>query len=257
VPVADLITWLDPRSRVSEAFRGLSFAVGAPGLPGMGETAAVQGVVLVTSAGPGEGKSTAAVNLAVSMARSGARTLLVDANLRSPRVHQTFGMERAPGLAELLAQGGDPDSSVVETSIPGLSVLPSGSVADPGDLLFGRRLPAMLGRLRRRFERIVLDSPSIQAAADAVALGKLADATLLVVGAYQTPRGQAQAAKEYLGALGIPVTGVILNRVHTDEGVAPRLRILAEDLSPGTEGEESVRPEEPAARPSAEAAERR
>lgn len=220
---AGLVPVLDPRASASEAFRGICSGM-SRGAAASRLDASVPGeqVVLVTSAVPGEGKTTTAVNLALALARAGERTLLVDANLRDPRIHRTFEVENRPGLAELVAVEGTCREFVRGTSVPGLFVLPAGKAPDPpGDLFLGRGLAGILAEARGEFDRIVLDSPSILLAADAVALGRLADTTLFVVGAFRTSREEAKAATDYLRGLGIRVAGVVLNRIPPASGVCP------------------------------------
>jgi len=245
-----LITVEQPRSRISEAFRGICSGIAAQerGSPGArarkpnGKAAQRAGrrdrasaadlaarhrdhVILVTSAGRGEGKTTTASNLAVSLAQAGYKTLLVDANLRDPRVHQTFHVTNERGLSSLVAAGEPLERCVRGSGVPNLSVLPSGPTpVNPSEVFLGAEFESALADLRRRFDRIVIDAPAISVGHDVVVLGRLADNTLMVVGAYQTSREEAAARKEYLTGLGIRVGGAILNRHRaTGDEAVPEL----------------------------------
>jgi tyrosine-protein kinase Etk/Wzc len=151
--------------------------------------------IVVTSASPGEGKTTTAANLAVTFAQQGMQVLLVDCDLRRARLHKLFGVPREPGLTELMLDREAAAEVVHKTPVDGLSLLTSGTLPpNPSELLGGPRMKHVLGLLRERFDVIVLDSPPLLAASDASVLGTKTDGVLLVVRAGQTERGAAQQA---------------------------------------------------------------
>ncbi|HUR95835.1 MAG TPA: polysaccharide biosynthesis tyrosine autokinase [Gemmatimonadales bacterium] len=172
--------------------------------------------LVVTSAAPGEGKTLTAANLAVTLAYDGLRVLLVDCDIRRPRVHGMFKVPRAPGLMELLtsshAPGSSPVPAIRETSIAGLSVLPCGALpSNAANLLSGTRMRVLLQELREQFDIIVLDTPPVLATADAGIVASLTDGVLLVVRAGTTDRNAAQRACQQLANVGARVIGTVLN----------------------------------------------
>ncbi|HXE58332.1 MAG TPA: polysaccharide biosynthesis tyrosine autokinase [Gemmatimonadales bacterium] len=174
--------------------------------------------LVVTSVSPGEGKTLTAANLAVTFAREGLDVLVMDCDLRRPRLHRVFGVARGPGLFELLESGGpvsDPEAAarcIRGTPIAGLSVLPCGHLPNnPSDVLRGARTRVLLRELTDRFDVVVVDTPPALATADATILGAIADGVLLVVRAGQTHREAAARAHQQLTQVGARVVGAVLN----------------------------------------------
>jgi succinoglycan biosynthesis transport protein ExoP len=189
--------------------------------------------IVVTSAAPGEGKTVTAANLSVAFAHDGFRVLLIDCDVRRPRLHSLFRMPRSPGLMELLTppEGGqngqsltfDPESGrtisglpidevVRATNIRGLSLLTCGSLpTNASNLLSGLRMRALLRELAKSFDLIILDTPPVLATADAGILSGLADGVLLVVRAGRTDRNAAQRAHQQLSQVGARIVGAVLN----------------------------------------------
>ncbi len=172
--------------------------------------------LVVTSATPGEGKTLTAANLAVTLAYDGLRVLLVDCDIRRPRVHGMFRVPRAPGLMEMLttnaAPGVQPPQAIRETAIAGLFVLTCGALpSNAANLLSGTRMRVLLQELREQFDMIVLDTPPVLATADAGIVASLTDGVLLVVRAGATDRNAAQRACQHLSNVGARVIGTVLN----------------------------------------------
>lgn len=166
--------------------------------------------IVVTSAAPGEGKTITVANLAVTFARDGQRVVLVDGDLRRPRIHRLFGVPLSPGVADVLS--GDISLHVYETHIPGLSVLPGGQPqADPGTVLRSEQMEAVLRSLEHHFDRVLIDTPPMLAGADAAILGGLVGTVLFVVRAGRTNRDIVQRSLQQLDALGAHVVGGVLN----------------------------------------------
>jgi tyrosine-protein kinase Etk/Wzc len=172
--------------------------------------------LVVTSAAPGEGKTMTAANLAVTLAYDGLRVLLVDCDIRRPRIHGLFQLPRAPGLMELLRASSDPDApaprAIRETPVARLSVLTCGALpVNAANLLSGTRMRVLLAELQEQFDIIVLDTPPVLATADASIVASLTDGVLLVVRAGATDRNAAQRAYQQLANVGARVVGTVLN----------------------------------------------
>jgi capsular exopolysaccharide synthesis family protein len=170
--------------------------------------------VLVTSTAPQEGKSLVAANLAVALARTGQRVLLVDGDLRRPVLHKTFGLKSSPGLSDLLTRTADAGAAIHQTQNPNLFVLPCGSKHPAAaELLSSPSLPSLLNALDSKFNWIVLDSPPIGPVSDACIIAPLVQRTLVVVSADATLSAAAEAAVDQLKAAGAAQPSAVLNRV--------------------------------------------
>jgi len=175
--------------------------------------------LVVTSAAPGEGKTLTAANLAVTLAYDGLRVLLVDCDIRRPRLHGMFRLPRSPGLMELLTTSRHPSGDPVSppdvirgTSITGLSVLTCGALpSNAANLLSSSRMKILLQELQNLFDIIVLDTPPVLATADAGIVASITDGVLLVVRAGTTDRNAAQRAYQQLANVGARVVGTVLN----------------------------------------------
>jgi Mrp family chromosome partitioning ATPase len=188
--------------------------------------------LVVTSAGPGEGKTMTAANLATTFAYDGMRVLLIDCDVRRPRLHGLFRVPRSPGLMELLmnrnGNGGpdthslsldadgvahDPTAMVIRpTSVKGLSLLTCGALpTNASNLLSGARMRVLMEQLAKNYDLIILDTPPVLATADAGILSSLTDGVLLVVRAGQTDRAAAQRAHHLLANVGARIVGTVLN----------------------------------------------
>lgn len=168
--------------------------------------------VVVTSPAPGDGKTTVAANLAATFARQGMRVLLIDCDLRRGRLHSLFRFSREPGLTQVLAGQAVLTQVVHQTPLDGLSVLTTGSVpGNPGELVGGEPMRALLEQASQEFNLVVLDTPPVLAAADAAVLSSVVDATILVVRAGRTREMEAQTTIEHLTAVNARVVGAVLN----------------------------------------------
>jgi polysaccharide biosynthesis transport protein len=174
-------------------------------------------VILVTSALPREGKTTAAANLAVTLAKLGDKTLLVDGDLRKPGVSRALSMAdgKHAGLSSYLAGVSTLDSvTVLHPSIENLAAIPTGPIPpNPADLLSSYRLADMLVELRKKYKFIVIDSPPVMAATDAVIVSVLVDGVLLVVRSGQTPKEAFTRTRDLLIGVKCRMLGVVLNAV--------------------------------------------
>jgi succinoglycan biosynthesis transport protein ExoP len=173
----------------------------------------------IFSAGPGEGKSTTLQRLALIMAESGERVLLIDSDLRRPTQHHLCGRPRQPGLGDLLAGRQKLDEVIQPGVAPNLDFIPSGG--QPGftlGLMHGARLKALVAELRGRYDRVIFDSPPIIGVSDASVLASAVDGALLLVQHRRNPAAMVERARKILIGLKTPVFGVILNQVPLNAG---------------------------------------
>jgi succinoglycan biosynthesis transport protein ExoP len=202
-----------PKSQMSEAFRALrtSLLLSQPGRPPQ--------VILVTSALPREGKTTAAANLAVTLAQLGDSTVLVDADLRKPGVARllNLGPGKYAGFSSYLAGVSSLDLVIVpHPEIPNLAAIPTGPLPpNPADLLSSHKLAEAIAELRTKFKFVVIDSPPVMAATDAVILSVQTDGVLLVVRSGETPKEAFTRTRDLLISVKCHILGVVLNAVDS------------------------------------------
>jgi succinoglycan biosynthesis transport protein ExoP len=173
--------------------------------------------LLVTSTSPGEGKSLVASNLAMSLGQIGDRVLLIDADMRKPRVHEIFDVPQEPGLSNLLVGNAKTSEALRKAGPSGLWLLPAGRIPPNAvELLGSQRFHEFLRSLAADFEWVVIDSPPVMAVADAAVVAHSATDVLFVVGAEMTARQAAQRAIERLQQARARMLGAVLNRVDLD-----------------------------------------
>ncbi len=202
-----------PKSQMSEAFRALRTSIL------LSQADHPPQVILVTSALPREGKTTAAANLAVTLAQLGDKTVLVDADLRKPGVGRLLNLAggKYAGLSSYLAGVSSLDLvSIPHPAIPNLVAIPTGPLPpNPADLLSSHKLADAIAELRTKFKFIVIDSPPVMAATDAVILSVQADGVLLVVRSGETPKEAFTRTRELLSSVKCRILGVVLNAVDS------------------------------------------
>jgi succinoglycan biosynthesis transport protein ExoP len=204
-----LITLTAPNSPIAEAFRALrtNIQLASPGQPVRS--------LLVTSAGPVEGKTLVSANLAVSLAQDGKRVILVDADLRRPRVHRVFGLGNKPGFTDLVIdQTNRIEPYLQPTAVDNLRVLTSGPLPpNPAELLGSPRVGQVMAQLQQQADVVVYDTPPAATVTDAVVLGSRVDAVLQVVRAGHTRREVVLRAKAQLEKVSARILGPVLNQV--------------------------------------------
>ena len=170
--------------------------------------------LVVTSAGPGEGKSLVASNLAIAMAQAGQRVLLIDADMRRPRVHEIFQVAQEPGFSNVLAGNAKTSEAINKSGTSGLWLLPAGHIPpNPAELLGSKRYSDFVASLRSHFDWVIIDTPPVMVVADASICANQATGVVFVVGADHTSRHAARAAVEQLDAASAHIIGAVLNRV--------------------------------------------
>jgi capsular exopolysaccharide synthesis family protein len=202
----DLVVHTHPKSAVAECLRAVrtNLLFMSPEKP--------LKTILVTSSGPQEGKTTSATSLAITMAGSGNRVLLVDADMRRPRVHRIFGHANTIGLSSLILGESTLQATVRTTEVPNLSVLPCGPVPpNPAELLHTTAFQKLLAEMGAQFDRVIVDSPPIGVVADAVVMSTHVDGTLLVLKAGRTSRDAARQAVRQLRDVNAAIFGAVLN----------------------------------------------
>lgn len=206
-----IIIRAQPRVELLESYRALrsSILMSSSGTPPQ--------VILVTSALPSEGKTTTSINCAVVLAQAGARVLLVDADLRAPRVHKALGLRGVCGLSTLLNESsgdGDRDAIVQYGRVPNLFVLPAGPLAsEPSRLLDAKIMKKKIAEWRKVFTHIIIDTAPVLACSDSLVLSAEADAVLLNSLAGHTPKAALLRARDLLLNVNAKIAGVVVNGV--------------------------------------------
>jgi succinoglycan biosynthesis transport protein ExoP len=209
----DLVVLHEPRSVVAEAFRSLRTAVlfSAPGAPPR--------VILLTSAGVGEGKTFTSLNLATTLADSGSRVLLIDADLRRAGCHRAFGIVNERGLSSFLAGQVTLAEAIRVLDAPKLSFIPAGPTPpNPAELVGSSRMRDTLEQLRDEYDFVIIDSPPTLPVTDAVVLAREADGIVLVVKGHDTPRELVRRARDQLVHAGAHILGALVNNVDLGWG---------------------------------------
>ncbi|MDR7550834.1 MAG: polysaccharide biosynthesis tyrosine autokinase [Armatimonadota bacterium] len=201
--------------------------------------------VQVTSPGPDEGKSTVAANLAVAMAQTGRKVILLEGDLRKPTLSWAFQPRGTAGLSDLLMDGMTPGQSVHQTKIENLSFVPSGTKPpNPAELLGSQKMRALLAEQMNGAQFVVLDTPPVLPVADAAVVAPAVDGVILVVMLERTPRDAARRARQQLEAVGAKVVGIVANGVlSTRRGYYQYYShyYQSDDVEDATAGKTSVR----------------
>lgn len=209
----EIIAHEAPMSVLSEAYRSIRTSLMLSSADHAPRT------ILVTSAVPSEGKTVTAVNTAISLSQLGGRVVIVDADMRKPRIHAILKVPNSIGLSALLT-GAAPIEDVVQiTTVPNLFVIPCGVIPpNPSELLVSRTFQQMLAALSQQFDYVVIDSPPVNLVSDARILGSMVDRIVLVVRALSTSRHQVQQAVDHLSGSRNNIAGIVLNDLDAKRG---------------------------------------
>lgn len=203
----ELVVHNEPMSSIAEAARGIrtNLMFMAPDEP--------HKVLLITSAGPSEGKTTVACCIATAMAQAGQRVALIDCDLRRPRLHRVFKKSSTVGVTTALLNE-NYDEVAYDTEVPDLTITTAGPIPpNPAELLHTERFKHFLAAMRERYDRVIIDSPPVAAVTDPTVLSTLVDATVLVVRAFKTRKDVAKHAVRALDSVSGTLAGVVLNAV--------------------------------------------
>jgi capsular exopolysaccharide synthesis family protein len=204
----ELITFGHPKSMLSEAYRNIRTSI----LLSFSEKPPKK--IVITSPNPSEGKTTTVINTAIALSQTGAQVLIIDTDMRKPRVHKIFDEENGVGLSNFLSGHAELESIIKKTEIPNLYYIPSGPIPpNPSELVSSNRFKNMLASLGERFDHLVLDSPPVLGFADSIILSTSVDGIILVVLGGKTPRETLQRAKDVLHQVNAKILGVVINRI--------------------------------------------
>ena len=208
-----LISYHRPRSRHAEAFRGLRTALFFNAHVGQHK------VIQITSPNPKDGKSTMAANLAICMAQSGKKVMLVDCDLRNPTVHKLFGLKNSVGASDVIAGEAELPDAIQSVDVENLSIVPSGpNPSNPSELLTSPRFDELVKLLGERYDLIIVDSPPLLAVSDPATIASRVDGVLLVMRITKDGRPEAVQAKQLLASMGAEILGVVVNGWHQVRG---------------------------------------
>jgi capsular exopolysaccharide synthesis family protein len=198
----------EPRSNFAESLRNIRTNVV------FSYTEPQQNSIVITSPGPLEGKTLISSNMAVIMAQMGRNVLLVDADMRKPRIHKVFNTKSDPGLSNLVLGKCTLEEATHSTRVKNLKMLPAGTIPpNPAEILGSKRMQELISQLKEQFEFVVFDTPPVLSVTDGAVLAGMLDGVALVIKASDTTRDHAKRALEHLHDVHARVLGVILNQV--------------------------------------------
>lgn len=208
----DLFVFRNPTSRAAECCRAIRTNILFASTDRRIKT------ITVSSPRPREGKTTTAIYLGTTMAQSGQRVLVVDTDMRKPRLHKSLGVSKAKGITNLVLGDATQAECIKSTDIPNLFVLPCGPLPpNPAELLLTAKFKAVLDELEKHYDLILLDSPPVLAVTDAVVLARISEGVILVAHAGTTTVDDLRGAARHLRAINAPILGVILNDIDVDD----------------------------------------
>lgn len=203
-----LITLSNPKSPISESYRSLRTNIDFSSIDEKLQ------VIMVSSAGPGEGKSTTITNLAITFAQSERKVILIDADLRKPTAHHTFSISNRFGLSTVLSQQSTLSDAIQNTHVPGMDVMTSGFIPpNPAEMLNSKRMTALIQELREKYDIVLIDTPPLLAVTDAQIVATKSDGVILVVDQGRVKRDIAKKAVHNLKTVNARILGVVLNNV--------------------------------------------
>lgn len=178
-------------------------------------------VILVTSSHPDEGKTNISCNLALAMAETNKRVLLIDADIRRPSMHKAFGLKKETGLTDVVRKKITFDQAIKPSGTNNLSLITSGEVLpNPSEIIGGNGMEEFIANARAKFDFIILDSPGILPVTDSTLLSPLCDGVLFAIRAEKTPREAVKRSQDLLKNVNSEIIGVVLNGIDPDRSQA-------------------------------------
>ncbi len=201
-----IITHINPKSPISEAYRVLRTNIQYSSVDKPLKT------IVITSAGPMEGKSTTIANLAVTFAQAGRRTLLIDADLRKPMIHRVFQILNYHGLTNLIATQDELNSYIRRDIVENLDIITSGTIPpNPSEILNSKTMKNFMERIKSNYDIVLIDSPPVGSVTDASVISTYVDGTILIVKSGKAEINAVKRAKETLERVNANIIGVVLN----------------------------------------------
>jgi capsular exopolysaccharide synthesis family protein len=211
----ELIVHNRPKSPISESYRSLRTNIQFANLDNNMKT------ILVTSATPGEGKTLTLINLAVAMAQNGQKVLIVDCDMRKPRIHKAFEISNKAGLAEYLMYGEDISKFINRIDTLNIDVMTSGKIpGNPSELLHSNVMKETVESLKGKYDYVFFDSPPVVPVTDAIVMSSYIEGAVLVIASGKLEIDMAKKVKESLVASGIEILGVVLNKIPMNDSKA-------------------------------------
>ncbi|GMQ56970.1 CpsD/CapB family tyrosine-protein kinase [Vallitalea sediminicola] len=204
----NLITFKEPKSPISESYRMLRTNLHYLNIDKENKS------IVVTSSNPGEGKTTTMANLAITMSQAGQKVLLVECDLRKPRVHKTFGIDNNQGLVNIIVEK-KPVKDIIHNleSIPNLDIITAGPIPpDPTELLESSIMKELVNKFREEYDVVLFDAPPVCSVTDAAILSSLVDGVILVIASGETNIESAKLAKKLLEKVNASILGVVLSK---------------------------------------------
>jgi len=211
-PTEDLIALRSPKATASESYRGIRTSI-------MFSAADISPqIILVCSAGAKEGKTITAANIAVTMAQAGSKVLLIDCDMRRPKLHRLFNVPRDRGLSNVLVGDSTLADTIIHSSVPNIDILPCGPIPpNPSELIGSHHMQALIDEIRKSYERIIIDSPPLAAVTDAVILSSIVDGVIFVIRYGQIHRETIKNGIAQLHSVNARILGAVMNDVQTGQ----------------------------------------
>jgi capsular exopolysaccharide synthesis family protein len=204
----NLASLKNPKSRTSEAFRTLRTNIQFSSLDKEVKC------IVVTSSGSGEGKSTVMSNLAITIAESGKKVVLIDCDLRKPSIHKKLGVTNSIGVTNMLVQGVQKEEAIFKTAVNNLFVLTSGPIPpNPAELLGSKKMQSIIEELKTEFDFVLIDAPPVLAVTDAQILSTIADGVIFVASYGEAQKNALVDAKHLIDKVGGKIIGIVFNKV--------------------------------------------
>lgn len=203
----DILVDINPKSLSAEAYRVLRTNIQFTNIDKTIKS------IVITSPGPGEGKSTIIANLAIALAHNSKKVILIDTDLRKPNIHKLFGLDNIKGVTNVLSEDIEYVGIIQHTDIGNLDILVSGPIPpNPSELLGSNKIKLLLNELKNEYDMVLFDSPPVCLVTDATVLSTIADGVILVCAVGQTTIENAKSAKALLSKVNANILGTVLNK---------------------------------------------